>query len=222
MPFSADAWSRNAKLIETIQEMDFNRALSRGDLDQDVFKTYVVQDSLYLAGYARALAAAAVKAPDSDAMLTFSGSAQEAIQVERALHASYFAQFGIDPDAAAHAEPSPTCLAYTSYMLALAQTASYGALVAAILPCFWVYWEVGKRIDAEAGADNPYRAWIDTYADEGFGDAVKAVIGHVDAAASAAGPGEVDAMHHAFMRTTQYEWMFWDAAWRREDWPVMR
>ena len=220
MPFSADAWSRNAKLIETIQEMDFNRALSRGDLDSDVFKTYVVQDSIYLAAYARALAAAAVKAPGPDAMLTFSGSAQEAIQVERALHASYFAQFGIDPQAAAKAEPSPTCLAYTSYMLALAQTGSYGELAAAILPCFWVYWEVGKRIDAEASPDNPYRAWIDTYADEGFGEAVKAVIGHVDDAAEAAGAGEVEAMHHAFMRTTQYEWMFWDAAWRREDWPV--
>ena len=220
MPFSADAWSRNAKLIETILEMDFNRALSRGDLDADVFKTYVVQDSIYLAAYARALAAAAVKAPGSDAMLTFSGSAQEAIQVERALHASYFAQFGIDPQAAAKAEASPTCLAYTSYMLALAHTGSYGELAAAILPCFWVYWEVGKRIDAEAAPDNPYRAWIDTYADEGFGDAVKAVIGHVDAAAEAAGADEVEAMHHAFMRTTQYEWMFWDAAWRREDWPV--
>jgi thiaminase/transcriptional activator TenA len=220
MAFSTDAWQRNARLIDTIQEMDFNRSLSAGTLDQDVFKYYVVQDSLYLSGYARALAAAGVKAPDSEAMLTFNGSAQEAIKVERALHARYFEKFGIDPAQVSAAEPSPTCLAYTSYMLGLAQTAGYAELVAAILPCFWVYWEVGKRIDAEASADNPYRAWIDTYADESFGDAVQAVIGHVDRAAEAAGPDTVAQMHHAFMRTTQYEWMFWDAAWRREDWPV--
>ncbi len=220
MAFSTDAWQRNARLIDTIQEMDFNRSLSAGTLDQDVFKYYVIQDSIYLAAYARALAAAAVKAPDSEAMLTFTGSAQEAIQVERALHASYFEKFGIDPAQVRVAEPSPTCLAYTSYMLGVAHTAGYAELVAAILPCFWVYWEVGKRIDAEASADNPYRAWIDTYADESFGEAVQAVIGHVDRAAEAAGPDTVAAMHHAFTRTTQYEWMFWDAAWRREDWPV--
>ncbi len=220
MAFSQDAWARNARLIETIHEMDFNRALSAGTLEQDVFKYYVVQDSLYLAGYARALAAAGMQAPDSEAMLTFTGSAQEAIQVERALHASYFEKFGIDPTQVQSAEPSPTCLAYTSYMLRLAQTAGYPELVAAILPCFWVYWEVGKRIDAEAAPDNPYRAWIDTYADESFGEAVQAVIGHVDRAAEAAGADTLAAMHQAFMRSTQYEWMFWDAAWRREDWPV--
>jgi len=220
MAFSQDAWARNARLIETIHDMDFNRALSAGTLQQDVFKYYVVQDSLYLAGYARALAAAGMQAPDSEAMLTFTGSAQEAIQVERALHASYFEKFGIDPAQVQSAEPSPTCLAYTSYMLRLAQTAGYPELVAAILPCFWVYWDVGKRIDAEASADNPYRAWIDTYADESFGEAVQAVIGHVDRAAEAAGADTLAAMHQAFMRSTQYEWMFWDAAWRREDWPV--
>lgn len=220
MAFSQDAWARNARLIETIHEMDFNRALSAGTLEQDVFKYYVVQDSLYLAGYARALAAAGMQAPDSEAMLTFTGSAQEAIQVERALHASYFEKFGIHPAQVQSAEPSPTCLAYTSYILRLAQTAGYPELVAAILPCFWVYWDVGKRIDAEAAPDNPYRAWIDTYADESFGEAVQAVIGHVDRAAEAAGADTLAAMHQAFMRSTQYEWMFWDAAWRREDWPV--
>jgi len=220
MSFTADAWAHNARLIDTIHEMDFNRALSAGTLDADVFRYYVVQDSLYLSGYARALAAAGAKAPDADAMLTFTGSAQEAIQVERALHAEYFAKFGVDPDEARRAEPSPTCLAYTSYMLGLAHVGDYGELIAAILPCFWVYWEVGKRIDAEAASDNPYRAWIDTYADESFGEAVQAVIGHVDRAADAAGADTRARMHLAFTRSTQFEWMFWDAAWRREGWPV--
>jgi thiaminase/transcriptional activator TenA len=220
MTFSTDAWQRNARLIDTIQEMDFNRSLSAGTLDQDVFKYYVVQDSIYLAAYARALAAAAVKAPDSEAMLTFTGSAQEAIQVERALHASYFEKFGIDPAQVRAAEPSPTCLAYTSYMLGIAQTAGYAELVAAILPCFWVYWEVGKRIDAEASADNPYRAWIDTYADPAFGAAVAEVAAIADRTAATAGPDTVAAMHRAFLRSTRFEWLFWDTAWRREGWVV--
>jgi thiaminase/transcriptional activator TenA len=27
-------------------------------------------------------------------------------------------------------------------------------------------------------------------------------------------------MHQAFATASRYEWMFWDAAWRQETWPV--
>jgi thiaminase/transcriptional activator TenA len=152
--------------------------------------------------------------------MTFCGSAVGAIEVEKALHAGFFARFGIDLDAAASAEPSPTCLAYTSYLLSVAATGSFGELAAAILPCFWVYQDVGTRIHKTAAADNPYRAWIDTYADADFEAATKAVIAITDDAAAAAGEAERARMHTAFLRCTQFEWMFWDAAYRRETWPV--
>ena len=185
-----------------------------------MFAHYIIQDSLYLAEYARALALAAAKAPHGNALMTFSGGATVAVQVERALHEAYFKQFGIDPEAAAEAEPSPTCLGYTSYLLSVAQTAAFPELVAAILPCFWVYQDVGRRIHETAAPDNPYRAWIDTYADEGFEKATQDVIAITDEAAAGADPATVERMHAAFLRCTQFEWMFWDAAWRREAWPV--
>jgi thiaminase/transcriptional activator TenA len=28
------------------------------------------------------------------------------------------------------------------------------------------------------------------------------------------------AMLDAFRRSTRFEWMFWDSAWRREQWPI--
>ena len=219
-PFSETAWQTVAPVRDAIYTMPFNTALAEGDLKPDVFAHYIVQDSLYLAEYAKALALAAAKAPDGDALMVFSGGATEAVQVERALHADYFSQFGINAEAAARAEPSPTCLAYTSYLLAVAQTQGFAELAAAILPCFWVYQDVGARIHAVASPDNPYRAWIDTYADEGFEAATRDVIAITDAAAAKADEDTVARMHTAFLRCTQFEWMFWDAAWRRETWPV--
>lgn len=218
--FSEDAWANVAKVREAIYQMPFNTALAEGALNAEVFAHYIVQDSLYLAEYAKALALAAAKAPDGDAVMVFAGGATEAIQVERALHADYFNRFDIDPAAAASAEPTPACLAYTSYLLAVAQTQGFAELAAAILPCFWVYQDVGTRIHKAARADNPYRAWIDTYADEGFEKATRDVIDITDAAAAKADPDTVARMHTAFLRCTQFEWMFWDAAWRRETWPV--
>ena len=42
----------------------------------------------------------------------------------------------------------------------------------------------------------------------------------VDALADVADDGVRAAMAAAFVRSSQYEWMFWDAAWRLETWPV--
>ena len=83
-------------------------------------------------------------------------------------------------------KPSPDCLGYTSFLLATAYHEPWEVLMAALLPCFWIYWDVGNAIAREAAADNPYRAWIDTYSDEGFGNAVRAVMAATDKAAEGA------------------------------------
>jgi thiaminase/transcriptional activator TenA len=93
-------------------------------------------------------------------------------------------------------------------------------VLAALLPCFWVYLEVGKDIHGRAAKPNPYQAWIDTYAGEEFATAVQAVIATTDAAASGASERTRQSMHTAFTRATQLEWMFWDSAYRLTKWPV--
>ena len=93
-------------------------------------------------------------------------------------------------------------------------------LLGALLPCFWIYAEVGRYIHASAESSNPYRAWIDTYAGEEFHSAVRAVIAATDEAADTASPELRARMHDAFMRATQLEWVFWDSAYRLEAWPV--
>ncbi len=112
------------------------------------------------------------------------------------------------------------CLGYTSYLLAVGHQEPWEVLVAALLPCFWLYWDVGCAITRTAAAENPYRAWIDTYADEGFGAAVQAVIGVTDAAAAATTPAIRERMMTAFIRSSQWEWLFWDGAYRERGWPV--
>ena len=87
-------------------------------------------------------------------------------------------------------------------------------MLGALLPCFWIYAEVGRDIHARAAPANPYQAWIDTYAGEEFHAAVRAVIAATDEAADAASPQLRERMHAAFMRATQLEWVFWDSAYR--------
>ncbi|RMB04843.1 thiaminase II [Eilatimonas milleporae] len=218
--FSEDAWDDTAALRRAIHDLPFNRDLADGSLTGDRFRFYMIQDALYLEQYARALATAAAKAPEPDAMERFALASQEALVVERALHGGFFETFGITADEAAAASPSPTCYGYTNFLLSTAHTGSYEELVAAILPCFWIYWDVGRYIAGKTGPDNPYQAWIDTYSDADFGDAVEAVIAITNRAAATASATCRNAMLKAFRRSTQYEWMFWDSAYRLETWPI--
>jgi thiaminase (transcriptional activator TenA) len=217
--FSQDAWDRNAALRAAIHAMPFNAELAAGTLSRARFQGYIVQDAIYLSQYSRTLAIAAAKAPDAATLRAFAASAVEAVAVEQALHERYLAEFGLDPAAAAEAEPSPDCLAYTSFLLAAAYHDPWEVLVAALLPCFWLYWDVGCAIAGRAAADNPYRAWIDTYADPGFGEAVRTVIAITDRAAEQASLATRNRMMTAFTRTSQYEWLFWDGAYQARGWP---
>jgi thiaminase/transcriptional activator TenA len=218
--FSADLRRETADLLERILALPFNRELTQGMLETDRFQHYVVQDALYLLEYGRVLARIAASAPDPDSVALFSKSAEAAILVERALHASYFDLFGITADQVARAEPSPACQAYTDFLQASVARDGFAVGAAAILPCFRIYWDVGRRIAAETIPDNPFSAWIDNYSDQAFGDAVLAVEAVVDRIAAEASPGTRAKMRRAYHRSAQYEWMFWDSAYRMETWPV--
>jgi thiaminase (transcriptional activator TenA) len=80
---------------------------------------------------------------------------------------------------------------------------------------------VGNTIAQRAGADNPYRAWIDTYSDAAFGAAVRTVIGITDRAAAGTTAAVRERMMSAFVRSSQYEWLFWDSAYQRRGWPAV-
>ncbi|KQP95450.1 TenA family protein [Methylobacterium sp. Leaf117] len=218
--FSAEAWARNAEAYETIRTMPFNAELAAGTLTRARFIHYIVQDAHYLVGFGRALALAAAKAPDPDRMVQFARAAETAIVVERSLHGGFFRDYGIDATTFAETPLSPPCDHYVSYLLATAYAEPYEVVLGALLPCFWIYAEIGRDIVARAGADNPYRAWIDTYAGEDFAEAVAAMIAATDAAARGASPDVRARMHRAYRQATRLEYLFWDGAYRDAAWPV--
>jgi thiaminase/transcriptional activator TenA len=214
--FCDHAWQRTTDLRAAIHGLPFNRELAAGTLDPARFQFYIEQDAQYLDQYSRILAMAGARGPDGATLRLFAESALEAVAVEQALHAQYLSEFG-----AGAAEPAPDCLGYTSFLLATAYHEPWEVLMAAVVPCFWIYWDVGNAVAREAAAENRYRAWIDTYSDEAFGNAVRAVIAATDTAAAGASAAVRTRMMTAFIRSTQYEFLFWDGAYQLRRWPVV-
>jgi thiaminase/transcriptional activator TenA len=135
-----------------------------------------------------------------------------AITVERSLHEGFLKDLGVTQEEADQTSPTPTTLAYTSYFLKTATLGDYPEVLGAVLPCYWIYWEVGKAL-LEHGSPNPlYRKWIDTYGGEEFGTLVEAVLDLTDEVCEALNPLQKVRVTEAFITTSRYEWMFWNAA----------
>ena len=218
MTFSQDVWQRNHDLYQKILALPFNQELATGTLDRKAFCHYVIQDAHYLLAYGRALAVAAAKAYEADDVIQFSEAAKIAIIVERSLHSDFMQEFDISK---AEFESTPltlTCHHYTSFLTATAWSESYPVILAALLPCFWIYAEVGKDIVNQSVPNNPYQAWIDTYAGEEFNTAVRNVITTVDKVAARCDQDTLAKMHAAYTMGAKLEWLFWDSAYQQRQW----
>jgi len=220
MSFTRELWTSMAPIYGAILRHPFLAGLTDGSLPRASFVFYAVQDALYLREFARSLALAAARAPEDDWIIMFSDHAASALRVERALHEGFFKELGLSPAEVAATPLAPTNLAYTSYLLAVAYGAPYHEALAALLPCYWIYWEVGKTLERAGSPDPLYARWIATYASEEFGAVVRAVLAATDTVAARLQPGERAAMQRHVLTTSRYEWMFWDMGWRREAWPL--
>ena len=90
-----------------------------------------------------------------------------------------------------------------------------------MLPCYWIYARVGEELLARGSPDPLYARWIAMYGGEEFQAVVDAVLELTDRVGAAASPRELALMREHVIVTSRYEWMFWDAGWRRETWPVL-
>lgn len=218
--WTEELWNSGAPAYAAIVEHPFLRGLTTGDLEPQRFAYYLAQDAHYLRDYARALAVVGAKAPTHATAGMFARHAADTVDVELALHATLLPQLGIDPAELAKIPVGPTTLAYTSYLLATVYGAGFAEGLAAVLPCYWIYARVGTALVAQGSPDPRYQRWIDTYAGDQFAATVSQVLTLADTLGPELGPTEDGRSRQHFAITARYEWMFWDAAWRLEQWPL--
>ncbi|CAN5300861.1 thiaminase II [soil metagenome] len=218
--WSTRLWAGIEPIFAEILDHPFLTALTDGTLDAAVFAEYVAQDVHYLRDYARTLALVGAKAPTLAATAMFARHAAEVYDVELALHATLLPELGLDPAAIDAVPVSPTTRAYTSYLLATTYGGSFADGLAAILPCYWIYARVGAALLEKGSPDPRFQSWIDSYGGEEFAATVAEVLRLTDQIGPTLNAADEEAARAHFVTTARYEWMFFDAAHRREGWPV--
>jgi thiaminase/transcriptional activator TenA len=106
------------------------------------------------------------------------------------------------------------CLAYTSFLTAKVATRPYGVGLAAVLPCFKIYTDVGHRLLAMATTPNTYQAWLNTYAAPEFEALTEQACHMANAAYQAASPTEQQEMRTTYQNAAQLEAWFWADAYQ--------
>lgn len=211
--WSETAWEAALPVYRNILTLPFVCKLADGTLSREHFEFYLGQDSLYLDVYSRVLAHTASRLSRKDHVESFLRFALDGIEVERAMHSTFLN--GAKPDGM-----TPSCMLYTSILRAAA-TSPVEVEAAAVLPCFWIYQEVGRSILSQANLDaNPYSQWISTYADETFAASTSRAIDICDELAAATTDTVRRAMIDIFVCCAKMEWLFWHSAYNLEQWKI--
>jgi thiaminase/transcriptional activator TenA len=205
---------------EAIFTHPFVKELGAGTLARARFLFFVRQDYLYLQDFARTLCLGGAKADSLDTLDMFADHAATVVRVERNLHSNWSGKLGLTPEDLAQTVRAPVTQAYTRHLLAVAQSGTLAETVAAVLPCYWIYWEVGKRLSASLPAEPLYAEWIQAYSSEGFGAHVQQQLNLIDRLAPQGSAAERGRLEEHFVQSSRYEYLFWEQAYRQEEWPV--
>lgn len=217
-PFSERAWERALPVYEAILEHPFLTGLTDGTLPRDRFVFYLVQDAAYLRDFARALEVVADEAPREEWAALLRTHARETLAEEERMQDDILRRYGVSAREQRETPRAPDAFAYTRFLLATVHEGSFGEGMAALLPCYWIYWEVGRELARRGSPEPGYQRWIDAYSSEAYGETVRQVIAIVDESAAAASAEERARMGEAFAVGSRYEWMFWNAAWELQAW----
>ncbi|MCC6390768.1 MAG: thiaminase II [Bryobacterales bacterium] len=215
-PFHEELWSAVAPVFAETMRHPFLLGLQNGSLPRRKFQFYLIQDALYLARFSEALNLLAAKAPRPAWAAAFRRDAVEAVQVERRMHTAILSSYGIPPSQIDAAVIAPTNRAYTNHLFHACRGLSFPEALAAMLPCYWIYWEAGKELKKRGSTDNTYQRWIDQYSTEEYAQTVRRVLSVIDEAAATATPAQRASAKRLFLQSTRFEYQFWDMAWREE------
>lgn len=154
------AWIECAAVVEDVLSVPFVADLGAGTLDPDHFRRYIAQDAHYLDGYSAVLAELADLAPDAaDRDFWRAGAEASRAEVDR-LHAEVIGE---------HREhPVAVTTEYLAHLRSAVSSGSYARAVAAVLPCYALYADLGVRWLSIARSDHAYAAWLELYGGAAF------------------------------------------------------
>ena len=195
----------------------FVQGIANGTLPLEKFKFYMLHDAYYLKHYTKLLAMLAAKATEDEDVAYFLETANFIREAELELHRTTFKVLQVTDGDLERFEPAPAAYNYVSHMYQAFFLGTIAHAYAAILPCPWLYQEIGVALRKANPNDALYEQWIDLYASTEMVQTIAKQKAIMNRFAQMPGNDERELLAH-FKRSCYYEWQFWEMSWTLQDW----
>lgn len=210
--------ARNARIFSRIYyNTSFNQQLGAGTLPRQIFKFYLQQDTLYLHDFSKTLLLISNRLIDTPYAQQFRQLAEEMVSAELNIHLKYLRAVEpgtfFAPSQRLSLQKIPVIANYTEHLLYSASTAPIAEAVASCIPCFLIYNELGRQMNARCLQNNPYRDWIRSYSSLKFTSSTQLIIRTMNELAHTNScPILQEKISAAFLKSALFELNFFEAA----------
>lgn len=218
MRFSEQLRERTKESWDKSLNHPFVKGVVEGDLPLETFKNYIMQDIYYLKHYGKVHAFAAAHADDFHVSASLADKAKNTAEAELTVHKEHAEILNITEEDIANFRPAPTAYAYTSHLYRASLSGSLPQIIAAILPCYWLYADIGMKYKEAEPDEEIYRNWIRMYASDWFQESTHEMIRLIDDLAAEAGEDEKEKIIEQFVIAKEYELAFWEMSYTFEKW----
>lgn len=205
-------------LWEKSMQQPFVKELQSGKLPLATFRFYLLQDRYYLAEFSKIHRLMAKKTASQEVQQFLLAGARDLQECEITLQQHFFTELKVTPVEIEKTDAVPTAYAYVNHLYKTLEKDGIAPCVCAILPCYWLYQEIGQALAQNGSPVALYQKWIDTYDSDWYDVNVSRMLKLTNDLAKQASELERRQMQQAFVRSIYYECRFWQMAYEQEQW----
>lgn len=222
MTFTKQLRQEADPIYQAIFNHPFIKGVGDGKIPKEALIHYVKADFEYLNAFMKIYGLAITKCEKREDIAFFAEQIEFVLHSEVHPHNNFCRYAGVTYEELQGYPLPPTADHYIKHMMLHAHQGTMGEILAALLPCPWTYFEIGKHLVAtrELSEDHPFYEWITFYADNDVKELTEEMCNRLDKLAQEAGEAEKLRMRDAFMKSCQLELAFWEMAYIEEQWPV--
>ena len=194
----------------------FVSQMADGSLSPEIFKTYFLQDYVFVNDLVPLAAQGIAKAPNLDAASIFNGFLVGVLDPENDLFMRFFDELGVTQEDYSSAKASPTTQAFGDFLVRTSLEGTFDEIALVLYVTEGTYLDWGTRLIEEGADPNNavYREWIDLHGPAVLGSLVSWLESYINNHSQIT-EERADYLFHTALR---YEFLFWESAYDDEKW----
>ncbi len=216
MTLTSKLKSKYSDLWESMTHHRFVSQMADGSLSPEIFKTYFLQDYVFVNDLVPLAAQGIAKAPNLDAASIFNGFLVGVLDPENDLFMRFFDELGATQEDYSSAKASPTTQAFGDFLVRTSLEGTFDEIALVLYVTEGTYLDWGTRLLEESADPNNsvFREWIDLHGPAVLGGLVSWLESYINNHSQIT----EERADHLFHTTLRYEFLFWESAYDDEKW----